>query len=173
MSPGKAKRYHYEYEKHGAGCVFLAFEPHTGARYVEVRARRTAVDYAEFMQNLLNKHYAQVECICLVQDHLNTHTPGSFYEVLPPGAAFELSQRFEPHYTPLKGSWLNMAEIEFAALAAQCLNRRIPQDDTLRREVLAWTAKRNQQRKTVHWQFSQNDTRLKFHRHYTKVQKFM
>src|SRR5205807_661348 len=82
-------------------------------------------------QNLLNKRYAQVECIRLIQDNLNTHTPGSFYEVLPPRTAFELSQRFEPHYTPLKGSWLNMAEIEFAALAKQCLDRRIPALDLL------------------------------------------
>jgi hypothetical protein len=173
MSPGKAKRYHYEYHKHGSCCVFLAFEPHTGFRYVEVRDRRTAVDYAAFMQNLVQLHYPQVEYIRLVQDNLNTHTHGAFYEVLAPVQAFALAQRFEPHYTPKKGSWLNMAEIEFAALAAQCLNRRIPQDETLRREVLAWTAKRNQQRKTVDWQFSQNDARLKFHRHYTKIQKFM
>jgi len=133
-----------------------------------VRARRTAVDYAEFMQNLLAKHYTQVECIRLVQDNLNTHTPGAFYEVLPPGEAFALSQKFAPHYTPLKGSWLNMAEIEFAALAAQCLNRRMPQDEILRQEVLAWTANRNRQHKTVHWRFSQNDARAKFHRHYRK-----
>jgi DDE superfamily endonuclease len=138
-----------------------------------VRARRTAVDYAEFMQNLLAKHYTQVECIRLVQDNLNTHTPGAFYEVLPPGEAFALSQKFAPHYTPLKGSWLNMAEIEFAALAAQCLNRRMPQDEILRQEVLAWTANRNRQHKTVHWRFSQNDARAKFHRHYRNVQKFM
>lgn len=138
-----------------------------------MRARRTAVDYAEFMQNLLAKRYTQVECIRLVQDNLNTHTPGSFYEVLPPGKAFELSQRFEPHYTPLKGSWLNMAEIEFAALATQCLNRRIPQDDILRQEVLAWTAKRNRQPTSVDWKFSQNDARIKFQRHYANVQKFL
>ena len=143
MSPGKAKRYHYEYEKNGSCCVFLAFEPHTGLRYVEVRARRTAIDYAEFMQNLINKHYAQAACIRLVQDNLNTHTPGSFYEVLPPSEAFALSQRFEPHYTPLKGSWLNMAEIEFAALSKQCLDRRIPTFDRLCRAVLAWADTRN------------------------------
>ena len=157
LSPGTAQCYHYEYEKHGSCCVFLAFESHTGLRYVEVRARRTAVDYAEFMQNLLAKHYPQVECIRLVQDNLNTHTPGAFYEVLPLGAAFELSQRFESHYTPLKGAWLNRAEIAFAALAAQCLNRRIPHDDILRQEVLAWTAQRHRQHKAVNWKFSQND----------------
>ena len=173
MSPGKAQRYHYAYEKNGSCCVFLAFEPHTGVRYVEVRARRTAVDYAEFMQNLLAKHYPQVECIRLVQDNLNTHTPGAFYEVLPPSDAFQLSQRFEPHYTPLKGSWLNMAEIEFAALAKQCLDRRIPTFDRLERAVLAWADTRNLDRKTVHWKFSQTDARCKFHRHYRNAQKFM
>jgi DDE superfamily endonuclease len=173
MSPGKAKRYHYEYEKNGSCCVFLAFEPHTGRRYVEVRARRTAVDYAEFMQNLLAKHYPQVECIRLVQDNLNTHTPGSFYAVLPPSEAFTLSQKFEPHYTPLTGSWLNMAEIEFAALAKQCLDRRIPTLDRLERAVLAWADTRTLDRKTVHWQCSQTDARCKCHRHYCNIQKFM
>ena len=125
------------------------------------------------MQNLLAKHYPQVECIRLVQDNLHTHTPGSFYEVLPPDAAFALSQRFEPHYTPLKGSWLNMAEIEFAVLAKQCLDRRIPTLDRLGQAVLAWADTRNLDRKTVHWRFSQNDARDKFHRHYHNVQKFI
>ena len=173
MSPGKAKRYHYEYEKHGSCCVFLAFEPHTGRRYVAVRARRTAGDYAKFMQNLTDKHYAQVVCIRLVQDNLNTHTPGAFSEVLPPSEAFQLSQRFEPHYTPLKGAWLNMAEIEFAALAKQCLDRRIPTLALLERAVLAWAVTRNRDRKTVQWRFSQNDARDKVHGHYRNVQKFM
>lgn len=173
MSPGKAKRYHYEYKKNGSCCVFLAFEPHTGFRYVEVRERRTAVDYADFMQTLLVHHYPQAESIRLVQDNLNTHTPGSFYEVLPPEQAFALAQRFEPHYTPKKGSWLNMAEIEFAALSKQCLDRRIPEVETLRREVLAWADRRNQARKTVNWKFSQPDARKKLHRHYQNVQKFM
>jgi hypothetical protein len=171
MSPGKAKRYHYEYEKNGSCCVFLAFEPHTGFRYVEVRARRTAVDYAQFMQNLLARHYAQVDAIRLVQDNLNTHTPGSFYRVLAPQAAFELSQRFELHYTPKKGSWLNMAEIEFAALVKQCLDRRIPDFETLQREVLAWADQRNLDRKTVNWTFSQSDARNKLQRHYHNIQK--
>jgi hypothetical protein len=144
MSPGKAKRYHYEYEHDAA-----------------------------LMQILLAKHYPQVECIRLVQDNLHTQTPGAFYEVLPPGDAFALSQRFEPHYTPLKGSWLNRAEIEFAALAKQCLDRRIPTLDFLDRAVLVWADTRNRDRKTVHWRFSQNDARDKFHRHYRNVQKFM
>ena len=173
MSPGKAKRYHYEYEKHGSCCVFLAFEPHTGFRYVEVRQRRTAVDYAEFMHNLIEKHYSDVEYIRLVQDNLNTHTSGSFYEVLNPKEAFDLSQRFEMHYTPKKGSWLNMAEIEFAALSKQCLDRRIPTAERLRQEVVAWADKRNRDGKIVNWTFSQSEARNKLKRHYKKAQKFI
>lgn len=173
MSPGKAKRYHYEYQKNGSCCVFLAFEPHTGLRYVEVRERRTALDYAQFMQNLLALHYPQAESLRLVQDNLNTHTPGAFYEVLPPAEAFALAQRFEPHYTPKKGSWLNMAEIEFAALSKQCLDRRIPDVEALRREVLAWADQRNLARKTVNWKFSQDKARQKLQRHYSNVQTFI
>jgi hypothetical protein len=172
LSLDKVKRYHYEYKKNGAGCVLLAFEPHTGLCYVEVRDRRTAVDYAAFRQTLLARHYPEAQSIRLVQDKLNTHTPGSFYEVLPPAEAFALAQRFEPHYTPQKGSWLNMAESEFAALSKQCLDRCIPVLDMLRREVLAWTEQRNQEGKTVHWKFSQDKAREKLHRHYSNVQKF-
>jgi hypothetical protein len=106
------------------------------------------------------------------QDNLNTHTPGAFYEVLPPAEAFALAQKFEPHYTPKKGSWLNMAEIEFAALSTQCLDRRLPEVATLRREVLVWTERRNQEGKTVTWKFSQDKARQKLHRHYQNVQKF-
>jgi hypothetical protein len=129
MQPGRPVRYDYEYERNGTCCVLLAFEPHTGFRYVQVRARRTAVDYAQFMQDLVRLHYPLVDRIRLVQDNLNTHTPGSFYQILPPEAAFQFAQRFELHYTPKKGSWLNMAEIEFAALATQCLARRIAEQD--------------------------------------------
>jgi hypothetical protein len=173
MSPGKARRYHYEYAKNGSCCVLLAFEPHTGFRYVEVRQRRTAVDYAQFMHHLVRKHYPQVEYIRLVQDNLNTHTPGSFYEVLEPEEAFDLSQQFEPHYTPKKGSWLNMAEIEFAALVTQCLDRRIADGETLRQEVLTWSAKRNVDRTTVNWRFSQTKARSKLQRHYQNVKKLI
>ena len=173
MSPGKAKRYHYEYAKHGSCCVLLAFEPHTGFRYVEVRQRRTAVDYAQFMQHLIQTYYADVACMRLVQDNLNTHTPGSFYEVLDPEDAFDLSQRFEMHYTPKKGSWLNMAEIEFAALSTQCLNRRIGDVATLSEEVQAWTTQRNINRTTVNWQFTQSKARSKLNRHYQNVKKLI
>ena len=153
--------------------MFLAFEPHTGFRYVEVRERRTASDYADFMQTLLTRHYPEAKVIRLVQDNLNPHTPGAFYEVLPPAQAFALAQKVEPHYTPKKGSWLNMAEIALAALSTQCLDRRIPDLPTLRREVLAWADQRNDAQTTVEWKFAQPDARQKLHRHYEKVQKFM
>ena len=119
MSPGKARRHHDAYETHGSCCVLLAFEPHTGLRYVAVRQQRTAVDSAQFMQNLIEKHYPAVAHIRLGQANLNTHTGGAFYEVLPPAEAFALAQKFELHYTPKKGSWFNMAEIEFSIFARQ------------------------------------------------------
>jgi len=172
LSPGQAKRYHDEYQKNGSCCVVLAFEPPTGFRSVAVRERRTAQDSAAFMQTLLAPHDPEVESIRLVQDNLNTHTPGSFYEVLAPAEAFALAQRFEPHYTPKKGSWLKMAEIEFAALSKQCLDRRIPDLDTLRHEVRAWADRRNREQKTVTWKFSQDKARQKLQRHYENVQKF-
>jgi DDE superfamily endonuclease len=172
LSPGKAKRYHSEYQKNGSCGVFLAFEPHTGRRYVEVRDRRTAVDYATFMQALLAHYGPPAESVRRVQDNLNTHTPGAFYEVLPPEQAFALAQRFEPHYTPKKGSWLNMAEIEFAALAKPCLARRIPEVEILRREVLAWADQRNVAHQTINWKFAPPDARTKLQRHYHSGQKF-
>lgn len=173
MSAGKAKRYHYEYGKNGSCCVFLAFDPHQKFRYVEVRARRTAVDYAQFMHHLVKRYYQKAEKIRLVQDNLNTHTPGAFYEVFPVDEAFELGNRFEWHYTPKKGSWLNMAEIELSALARQCLSRRIPDIDQMRDEVLAWAARRNQQRRGVEWTFVKSDARDKMKRHYNNVNKLI
>jgi hypothetical protein len=166
MKPGKLKREDYEYKRNGTCCVLLAFEPHTGFRYVQVRERRTAVDYAQFMKYFVDLHYPAAECIRLVQDNLNTHTPGSFYEVFPPEEAFNLAQKFELHYTPKKGSWLNMAEIEFSALSKQCLDRRIPDIETLEKETLAWAEKRNKKCKTVNWKFTKNNAREKLKNKY-------
>ena len=173
MSSGQAKRYHYEYGKNGSCCVFLAFDPHRKWRYVEVRERRTAVDYAQFMHHLVKRYYPYVEKIRLVQDNLNTHTPGAFYEVFPADDAFELGNRFSWHYTPKKGSWLNMAEIELSALSRQCLSRRIPDIDQMRGEVLAWAARRNQARRGVVWTFAKDDARDKMKRHYHYVNKLI
>jgi len=166
MPPGQPGRSDHAYERQGTCCVLLAFEPHTGFRSVHVRTRRTAIDDAHFLPALVRRHYPTVEQIRLVQDHVNTHTPGALYHLLPPEEAFQFAQLFELHYTPKKGSWLNMAEIEFAALAKQCLDRRIPDQDTLARETLAWVKKRNKERKTVNWQFTQTAAREKLQSKY-------
>lgn len=166
MEPHKPQRDDYEYTRHGTCCILLAFEPHTGFRYIEVRAQRTAVDYAQFLHNLVTRYYPTVDCLRLVQDNLNTHTPGSFYKILPPEEAFQLGKMFELHYTPKKASWLNMAEIEFAVLAKQCLDRRIPDQATLANEAHAWADARNKAHKTVNWTFTKADARAKLHRKY-------
>ena len=164
--PGQPKREHYEYKKNGSCCVLLAFERHTGFRYVEILERRTMIDYANFMKNLFYKHYPAAEKIVLVQDNLNTHDAGSFYEAFEPQQAFKLAKKFEFHYTPKKGSWLNMAEIEFSALSKQCLDRRIGDKETLEREVIIWSKSRNRKRSTVNWKFNKDSARVKFSRHY-------
>jgi DDE superfamily endonuclease len=166
MKPGRPLRADYEYERHGTCCVLLAFDSHRGFRYLEVRPRRTALDYAQFMQTLVQRYYPTAACIRLVQDNLNTHTPGSFYQVLPPEQAFDFAQKFELHYTPKKGSWLNMAEIELAALSKQCLDRRIADQETLAKEARMWQHRRNHAHTTVQWRFTQVEARRKLQSKY-------
>ena len=169
VEPGQPRRVDYEYERQGTCCVLLAFEPQTGFRYVQVRAQRTAVDYAHFLRDLVQRHYPRGERVRLVQDNLTTHTPGSFYHVWPPAKAFTFAQRFELHDPPKQGRWLNLAEIEFAALATQCLDRRIPDQGQLEKEVLAWARARNQARKTVQWTFTQTRAREKLKSKYSMI----
>jgi hypothetical protein len=165
IKPGSPEKEHYEYVRNGTCCIFLAFEPRTGKRMVRVKERRTKADYADFMKNLANQ-YPDAETILLVQDNLNTHTAGSFYEALPPEEAFEIAKRFEYHYTPKKGSWLNMAEIELSALSKQCLDRRIANMEMLAGEVSAWEHERNAVNATVRWKFNKCNAREKLQRHY-------
>jgi hypothetical protein len=165
MQAGKPKREDYHYKRNGVCTVFIAFEPLTGRRFVQVRKRRTKRDYAAFMKYVAG-HYSQAEQIVVIQDNLNTHNPGSFYAAFKPQEAFALAQRFEMHYTPPKASWLNMIEIELSILSKQCLDRRIGDMQTLKREVLAWVEERNAKRATVHWQFTKNKARDKFKRFY-------
>jgi hypothetical protein len=165
MEPGKPKRQDYHYKRNGVCTVFIAFEPLTGRRIVQVRERRTKKDYAEFMQDLA-QHYPEAEQIILIQDNLNTHTPGSFYAAFTPEEAFALAQRFEMHYTPPKASWLNMVEIELSILSKQCLDRRIGDMRILNREVLTWVKERNARQATVQWQFTKNKARDKFKKFY-------
>lgn len=168
LQPGQSKREDYEYKRNGTCCIFIAFEADRGRRFLQVRERRTKVDYAHFMKELAQVHYTDAECLRVVQDNLNTHTPASFYEALAPEPAFELAHRFELHYTLKKGSWLNMAEIELSALAKQCLDRRIGDIGTLEKEATAWADQRNDQQITVQWKFTKNDARKKFANKYPK-----
>ena len=165
MEPGKPKRRDYHYKRNGVCTVFIAFEPLTGRRFVQVRKQRTKKDYAEFMQ-WVTAQYPRAETIVVVQDNLNTHNPGSFYQAFAPEQAFALAQRFEMHYTPTKASWLNMVEIELSILSKQCLDRRIADMETLEREALAWVEERNARRATIHWQFTKDKAREKFSRFY-------
>lgn len=168
IKPGSPKKEHYEYIRNGTCCVFLAFEPLAGKRLICVKERRTMVDYADFMR-LLADQYPEAETILLVQDNLNTHTAGSFYNALPPDDAFQLGRRFEYHYTPKKGSWLNMAEIELSALSKQCLDRRIADMKWLIDEVSAWEQERNAIGATVRWRFNKDNARVKLQRHYSNL----
>jgi hypothetical protein len=168
MEAGHPKREHYEYAKNGSCTVFLAFEPATGQRWVKVFEKRSGLEYAKFMQ-YVSDQFKDAEKIVLVQDNLSTHSMNSFYSHLKPDLAFKLVQKFEFHFTPVKSSWLNMAELELSALSRQCLNRRIGSMAELEREVKAWVQARNKARVTVDWQFSIGLAREKFAAKYPKL----
>ena len=161
MAPGRPARHDYEYRRNGTANLFMAFAPLEGRRHVKVTARRTAIDYAHMLKDLSDVHFAGAEKIILVQDNLNTHVPASLYEAFPPGDARRLVERFEWHYTPKHGSWLNMAEAELAVLASQCLNRRIPNPKALDREVSAWQTARNSHNAKADWRFTTGKARIK------------
>jgi len=169
MEPGSPRKQDSEYKREGTCCILIAFEPKTGKRIIQVKEHRTKVDYAHFMKDLV-EIYPEAEYFKLVQDNLNTHTAASFYEAFPPQEAFELMKKFEYHYTPIKGSWLNMVEIEISALSRQCLDRRIGDIGVLAKEISAWERERNENKVTVHWEFSKEKAREKLRRHYLKVQ---
>jgi len=168
MKEGRAARFDYEYERAGTAVLLVAFEPLTGRRIVETSKQRTKADYCRFMRQVATM-FPQAEKVVLVQDNLNTHNASSFYENLPPAEAFALAQRFEMHYTPKKGSWLNMAELELSALSRICLSRRISSTEGLDREVQALVKERNESQVKVEWQFSISQAREKLSRHYEKV----
>jgi hypothetical protein len=165
MKAGKPARFDYEYERGGTACLPAAFEPLTGRRLVETSEQRTKADYCRFMQRVAAL-FPRAEKVALVQDNLNTHNASSFYENLPPQEAFALAQAFEMHYTPKKGSWLNMAELELSALSRICLSRRISSIAELDREVQALVKERNELKVKVEWQFSISQAREKLSRHY-------
>jgi len=164
--PGQPARYDYEYQRNGTANLFMMFAPLEGWRHVEVTDQRTAVDYAAILKDLSEKHFPDAAKIVLVQDNLNTHRPASLYEAFPADEARRLVERFEWHYTPKHGSWLDMAESELSVVAAQCLDRRIPDKPTLIKEVAAWEAARNRNHTKADWQFSTADARIKLKRLY-------
>lgn len=173
VRPGRAARQDSEYKRGGMANLFMAFEPLAGRRHVEVTARKTSIDFAHFMKRLADEHYPDAERIVLVCDNLSTHSPAAFYEAFEPAEARRLTQRFEWHYTPKHGSprgWLNVAEMEQSVLARQCLDRRIPDRDTLAHEVDAWQRQRNATVVRVQWQFTTADARLKLHKLYPTIE---
>jgi len=164
--PGRVVRYDYEYRRHGTTNLFMMFAPLEGWRHVKCTDRHAAVDYAQVLKDLSDTHFPTAAKIVLVQDNLSTHKPASLYQAFPAPEARRLVERFEWHYTPKHGSWLNMAESELGALSSQCLDRRIPDKETLIEEVAAWQDGRNKNHTKADWQFTTADARVKLKRLY-------
>lgn len=164
--PGRAARVDYQYERNGVCNLFMFYEPFGSHRYVAVTERRTKIDWALQIKELLDNHYPHAKKVVLVMDNLNTHTGASLYEAFPPQEARRLLERLEIHYTPKHGSWLNIAEIELRVLTTQCLKRRIPDNEILQSAITAWQNARNFLKAKVNWQFSSDDARIKLKRLY-------
>ena len=168
--PGRAERYDYEYERNGTANVFLFCEPLGGWRRTEVHRRRTKQDWAHEVRCLVDEDYPAAARITLVLDNLNTHTPASLYEAFEPAEARRLVEKLEVVYTPKHGSWLNVAEIELAAMEKQCLGDRVPDAAALTRRTKAWTHNRNHRDVKINWQFTTADARVKLLRLYPQIQ---
>jgi len=168
--PGQPARQDYEYKRNGVADLFMLFEPLQGKRFVEVTEKRRRIEWATVMKQVADTFYPQAEKIVVILDNLNTHTPSAFYETFAPAEARRLVERFEFHFTPKHGSWLNMAEIELSALVRQCLDRRLPDLEKLTQEVQAWQQQRNDEVVKVQWQFKTNDARTKLLHLYPKIQ---
>lgn len=167
--PGRVKRVDYEYERCGTCNIFMASEPLIGQRYVKVTERKTKKDWAIFVKQISDEYYRSADRITLVMDNLNTHQPGSLYEVFKPVEAKRIWDRFEFVYTPKHGSWLNMAEIELNVLQGQCLSRRIDKIDKVKKEIKAWEESRNNKKARIDWQFKTKNARIKLKRLYPSI----
>jgi transposase len=168
--PGQVARYDYTYERNGTRNLFMFTEPLRGWRHVKVTPQRTKQDFAHCMQQLVDEFYPKAECIRVVLDNLNTHTPAALYETFAPAEAKRLLDKLEFHYTPKHGSWLNMAEIEFSVLTRQCLERRIPDAETLETEIAAWETDRNEHANKINWRFTTEDARIKLAQLYPSIE---
>jgi hypothetical protein len=171
MEPGQPQRRDYEYERGGVVNVFMFCEPLRGRRWVDVTERRTKVDWAHQIKELADVGYPEAEKIVLVMDNLNTHTPASLYEAFDPEEARRLANKLEIHHTPKHGSWLNIAEIELSVLSRQCLDRRVPNFETLEAEAAAWQERRDSAANKIEWRFTTEDARIKLKRLYPSLQE--
>jgi len=171
MTVAQPQRIDHEYERGGVVNVFLFCEPLAGTRWGDVTERRTKLDWAHQIQEMVDGRYPDAEQIVLVMDNLNTHTPAALYEAFPPAEAKRLADKLDIHHTPKHGSWLNMAEIELSALSRQCLDRRFPDVATLITEVAAWQTDRNARQVAVDWRFTTADARIKLKRLYPSLQE--
>ncbi len=167
--PGQPRRYDYEYERNGVCNIFMFSEPLGGWRHVEVTERRSKQDYSHQMKYLVDVCYPLAERIIVIHDNLNIHSPSALYATFPAAEAKPILDKLEIHYTPKHGSWLNMAEIELSVLTRQCLDRRIPDMESLKREVSAWESRRNAQYSRIDWQFTTEDARIKLKRLYPSI----
>ena len=167
---GHPERRDYEYVRQGTADLFVLVAPHLGWRHVAVTEQRTRRDYAEQLRSLAEEAYPQAACIRLVQDNLNTHTLAALYDIFPPERARAIASRFEVHYTPKHGSWLDMAEIEISVFERGCLSRPVPDRGILADRVAALEAERNRDHRSIHWQFTSQDARTKLARLYPDVQ---
>lgn len=169
--PGKLRRFDTSYEKNGVSNIFLSFEPLTGKRWINVAERRTRIDWARHIQELVEVHYPHAKKILLVVDNLNIHTGAALYELLEPAHARKIVEKIEFHYTPKHGSWLNMAEIELSHLFRQCLNRRLANIEEVRNEATTWMHDRNDNSYVTNWQFTVEDARIKLKRLYPTIER--
>ena len=169
MAPGQTARHDYEYKRGGTASLFMAFAPLEGQRHVKVTTHRAKTDYAQFLADLSDVHFADAKTIVLVQDNLNTHTPASLYATFPPEKARRIADRFEWVYTPKHGSWLNMAEAELSVLARQCLKERVGTQEALATDVAAWVEHRNNRKASANWHFTNDDARTKLRKLYPSV----
>ncbi len=167
---GRPARVDYEYERRGTANLFMQFEPLGGRRRVKVTARRTLIDFAHLLQELVDEEYPTATKIVVVMDNLNTHRPAALYEAFAPKEARRILDRLEIHYTPKHGSWLNMAETELSILTRQCLDRRIADFGFLTSEVAAWQTPRNQRKSKINWRFTTTNARIKLKRLYPSIQ---
>ena len=169
VAPGHPALQDDEYVRNGVAEIFIEIEPLAGRRHVDVTKRRTKIDWAHFINGMLNERYPEATKVVLVMDNLNTHSISSLYEAFAPEEAKRLAVRLEIHYIPKHGSWLNIAEIELSVLKSQCLERRIPEIEMMRKEIRSWEKYRNNRKSKVKWQFTTKDARIKLKRLYPKL----